>query len=189
MTAAAAIVCILAGTGLVTFGLATWLGSTGHGVSGTFRLEELNWRDCDRSSIHPSVIIILPTLITLLMLSHQQVLRRALHRPVCAPLAIAAGIKMAELWRKQRWWRVLVAVFVAYQGVYAAGMLARYMKDSRKGMSAAIDKAWQPQGPIFATPYAGDLPLYDGHRLVGGQRAWDSEWIVDADIYTAQYIT
>ena len=189
VTAGAAVVCTLAGTGLVTFGLATWFGIDRARRLRHLPLEELNWRDLRSKLDSPGVIIILPTLITLLMLSHNKFFDARYTDLFAPPLAIAAGIKMAELWRKQRWWRVLVAVFVAYQGVYAAGMLARYVKDSRKGLSAAIDKAWQPRGPICATPYAGDLPLYDGHRLVGGQRAWDSEWIVDADIYTAQYIT
>ena len=86
VTAGAAVVCTLAGTGLVTFGLRdSFSGSTGHGVSGTCRSRSstgatsgiearFTRRDHHPSDAdHPFDVVA------------QQVLRRALHRPVCAP--------------------------------------------------------------------------------------------------------
>ena len=184
----AAVVCILVATGLVTFLLAIWFGVGWLRRLRTLHLDDLAWSSLRSKLDSPGVIIGLPTAITFVMLCFNNLFDARYTDLFAPPLAIAAGIQMAALWSKTRW-RVVVAALVAYQGVYAASMLVRYTNDSRKGMSTALEKVWQPRGPIIVTPYAGDSPLYAGHGLRPGQGPWDAEWIVISDVYAGQYVT
>jgi len=105
------------------------------------------------------------------------------------PLAIAAAIPLADLWERSKRWRILVAGLLAYQGIYAAGVLARYTNDSRNGMNAALAQVWRPKGTISATPYVSTSKLYAGYAVGPGQGPWDADWFVISDVYAGQYRT
>lgn len=188
VTGSAALVCILAGTGLVTFLMAVVFAIGRLRRLGNFPFEDLTWWDLRSKLDSPGVIIGLPTAITFFMLCFNKLFDARYTDLFAPPLAIAGGITMAALWRRPRW-RVLLAALVAYQGVYAAGMLARYVNDSRKGMNAALDDVWRPKGPISVSPYAGDARFAGGHELRPGQGPWDAEWMVISDVYAGQYVT
>jgi hypothetical protein len=189
VTGCAALVCILAATGLATFVLAGWFAVDRLRRVRRLPLEELTWSNLRAKLDAPALIIGLPTAITFVMLCFNKLFDARYTDLFAPPLAIAAGIRMAELWQKTRWWRLLLVGLVAYQGIYAASMLARYVNDSRKGMNAALATVWQPRGPIFSTAYANDSQLFRGYGLAPGQGPWDAEWIAVADVYAGQYLT
>ena len=188
-TGAAAIVCILAGTGLVTFLFALWFAVDRGRRLGRLRPEDFAWSRVRSALDGPAVIIGLPFLITFVLVCFNKAFD-ARYTDLFAPaLAIAAAIPLSELWERRKRWRILCAGLLAYQGVYAAGMLARYTNDSRNGMNAALAEVWRPKGTIYATPYVSPSKLYAGYGLGPGQGAWDAEWFVLSDVYAGQYRT
>jgi hypothetical protein len=134
------------------------------------------------------MIIGFPTAITFALLCNNGLFDARYTDLFAPPLAIAAGIKMAEIWRSPRW-RVAVVALAVYQGVYATSILSRYVNDTRKDMNAALDQVWRPRGTIYASMYANNSPLYAGHGLAPGQGPWDAEWMAVADGYAGMYLT
>jgi hypothetical protein len=188
VTGCAALVCITVATGLITFLLAGWFAvDLARGLR-RVRRAGLTWSALRSKLDSPGMIIGFPTAITFVMLCNNRLFDARYTDLFAPPLAIAAGIKMAEIWRSTRW-RVAVAALVAYQGVYATSMLARYVNDTRKDMNAALDQVWQRRGTIYASMYANNSPLYAGHGIAPGQGPWDADWISVADGYASMYFT
>jgi len=188
VTGAAALVCILAGTGLVTFALALWAGVDRARRLRDLRREDFKWANLRAALDSPTAIIGIPTLITFVMLCFNKFFDARYTDLFAPPLAIVAGSRLADLWANHRR-RILVGVLVAYQGVYAAGMLARYRHDSRKGMNAALPEVWKPKGKLYVSPYVSYSPLNDGYGIGPGEGPWDAEWVAMADQFAAQYLT
>ena len=172
----AALVCIPVATGLVTFLLAIWFGVDRARDLRRVRRDDLAWSVLRSKLDSPGVIIGFPTAIAFLMLCFTHLFDARYTDLFAPPLAIAAGIKMAEIWRSSRW-RVAVAALVAYQGVYAASMLTRYMNDSRKDMNAALEKVWQRRGTIYRHDVRRQLAALRRTWNRPGQGPWDADWI------------
>ncbi|HEY7375377.1 MAG TPA: hypothetical protein VIF57_24680 [Polyangia bacterium] len=188
VTGCAALVCILMANGLVTFVMGAWFGATRVSRLRGVLPEDLGWRSLRARLDSPAVIVGLPTAITFAMLCFNKLFDARYTDLFAPPLAIAAGIQMTALWRRRRA-RLLVAVFFAYQGVYAASMLSRYTNDTRKRMTAALPQVWRPTGKSVVSAYASDPNVFAGHELAPGQGPWDAEWIVVSDVYAGQYVT
>jgi Dolichyl-phosphate-mannose-protein mannosyltransferase len=185
VTGCAALVCIVAATGLVTFLMAAWFCIGRARRLRNFPLEDLTWSNLRSKLDSPGVIIGVPTAITFVMLCFNKHFDARYTDLFAPPLAIAAGVRMADLWQNIRW-RFVLAALVAYQGVYAASMLARYVNDPRKSMNVALDKAWQPRGRLYTTGYAGDPRLESGYAV---DSPWKAEWIMASDLAVGQYLT
>jgi len=186
-TATAAVVCILAATGLVTFVFALWFAVDRARSLGPLRRWDFTGL---RAALDgPAAIIVVPFLISFVILCFNKAFD-ARYTDMFAPaLAIAAAVPLSGLWERTRRWRILLAGLLAYQAVYAAGMLARYTNDSRNGMNAALDQVWRPRGTINVGPYVSTSKLYAGHGVAPGQGPWDAEWFVISDVYAGQYLT
>lgn len=184
ITAAAALVSILAGTGLVTFALAVWFGIE--------RLRSARFRRPVRSDLgSPLAIVSLPFLTQFVLVSIIKAYD-ARYTDLFAPaLAIPAGLMMAALLHRfsGRIIAPVLGLLLLYQAIYAAGVLDRYTNDARGKMNAALPSVWKPKGTIYATPYVTYSSLYDGHGVRPGGGPWDAEWVVAADVYAGQYRT
>jgi len=187
-TGAAAVVCIVAATGLATFLLAAWFAVVRLRNLRRFPLEDLAGSGLRARLDSPAVIIGLPTAITFVMLCFNKTFDARYTDLFAPPLAIAAGIQLAALWQR-RGLRVVAAALVAYQAVYAAGVLARYVDDPREHLQPALDRFWQPKTTLYATDYVVSSLPFAGHELGPGQRPWDADWIAAADVYMGMYLT
>jgi hypothetical protein len=188
-TGAAAIVCILAGTGLVTFVFALWYCVDRARRLRRVRRRRFAWPELRSVLDSPRAIIGVPFAITFVLLCFNKAFDARytdLFAPACA---ILAGVRMAELWERlaRRW--IVFAVLFAYQGVYATGMLARYTHDARNGMNAALAEVWRPRAKTFVGPYVSDSKLYRGFSVAPNEGPWDAEWFVFSDVYAGQYLT
>lgn len=184
VTAAAALVSTLAGTGLATAGLALWFGIE--------RLGKARFRRPVRADLRaPLLIVGLPVLTQFLLASIIKAYD-ARYTDVFAPaLAIPAGLMAASLLGRVRTRTIAPALglLLLYQAIYAAGVLDRYTHDARGKMNAALPSVWKPKSTVYATPYVTYTSLYDGHGVRPGGGPWDADWVVAADIYAGQYRT
>lgn len=192
-TGAAMVVCILAGTGLVTFLFALWSGVDGARrlprLFAHLRREDFAWSKVRSALDGPAVIIAVPFLLTFLLISNNKAFD-ARYTDLFAPaLAIAAALSLTALWEKTRRGRILFAGLLAYQCIYAAGMLSRYTNDSRGKMNAALAEVWRPRTTLVHSPYVSESTLYAGHGVAAGQGPWDAEWFAINDLYAGQYLT
>ena len=190
VTGCAAVVCILAATGLVTFLLAIWFGVDWAAAPAELSPRDLAWSGLRSKLDSPGVIIGLPTAITFLMLCFNNLFDARYTDLFAPPLAIAAGIQMDGAVAEPGWRRRWSSALVAYQGVYAASMLARYTNDSRKGMKRRPRQGLATERPDHRHAVCQRLAAsYAGHGLRPGKVPGTPNGSSISDVYAGQYLT
>jgi hypothetical protein len=173
---AAAIFCTIVGCGLATAVL---------GIGGLVRRGATA-----RFEVTPALLLLVPVVVQLAMIATIKSFEARHTDLLSTALVIFAGVELAHLTARvptPRTAAALVVAVVAYQAVYAWGVVTRFRHDTRNDLAASVASTISPAAPVFVSWYVPrDALVHAGVAVTDDRGA--AAYVVAHEQHTLRYL-